>query len=152
MKPFNYLLLLSFVILACDPPAKEPEADNKSTDQVQYEMERFYSSYQDCEMADKGCTYIEVSYPKFSSNEKLNEFVNSIKSPAFDPDQRMLPLQNLADDFINNYAAFIAEYPESSQAWFMKHSLKFNYKHTTLINLMPFSFSVFFQRLSRTKV
>ncbi|GEM_PF-5780089 len=136
MKSCAYIPLLCTMLLACDPPAKELEQDEANAEEVQFTTKRFYASYEGCNSDADHCTYFEVTYPQFESSfEALNRFVNSIKSPAFDPDQRSLPLDSLASDFIGNYVQFKSEFPESRQVWYMKHTIKVEQESDTLVVL-----------------
>lgn len=126
MKPYAILLITGLAIVACEPATTENTEDSKPIEPSMFKMERFYASYENCESTDENCTYFEVSYPVFEGADvqAANQFINGIKSPVFDPDLRMLPLDSIASDFITNYTEFKRDFPESSQSWFMKHSLK----------------------------
>lgn len=125
MKRYFVLLALGIAIASCEPATNENSEDPKPLEPSEFRSERFYASYENCASTDENCTYFEVSYPVFEDTglSAVNQFVNDIKSPVFDPDLRILPLDSIASDFITNYAEFKRDFPESSQSWFMKHQI-----------------------------
>ncbi|MEQ8714397.1 MAG: DUF3298 domain-containing protein [Cyclobacteriaceae bacterium] len=125
MKRYFVYFAFGIAIAACEPATQENSEDPKPAEPSEFRIERFYASFENCESTDENCTYFEVSYPVFegASLEAVNQFISDIKSPVFDPDLRMLPLDSIASDFITNYAEFKRDFPESSQSWFTKHQI-----------------------------
>lgn len=126
MKTYLTLIFIVLLLTACDPAVQEKKDESNTAKAAQFKTENFYASFEDCDKSEDGCTYFEVSYPVFQDAEfsAVNQFIEGIKSPVFDPDLKSLPLQSIASDFITNYSEFMRDFPESSQSWFMDHSIK----------------------------
>lgn len=126
MKLQYLFILFAVALTACDPVTPENTAEHTNSTSSGFQTERFFASLDNCDKSDDNCTYMEVTYPVFEASDRLlvNQFIDGIKSPVFDPDLRMLPLDSIASDFLANYKAFKRDFPESSQRWFMEHSLQ----------------------------
>jgi hypothetical protein len=126
MKRVVLVMTLALAALACEPTSTESSEDTKTDHEPsRFQMQKYFASYKNCDSTDENCTYFEVTYPKFDDNKlkAVNQFIEDIKSPVFDPDLRNLPLDSISSDFITNYTEFKRDFPESSQSWFIKHSL-----------------------------
>ena len=100
--------------------------------------ETVLKTYNNCDPEDAECTYIKIVYPSVldESLTGINHFIDSIKSPAFDPDKLSWPLDSFASDFIKTYAAFKDEYPESTTPWFINYVVELVGESDSLVTII----------------
>ncbi len=100
--------------------------------------ETVLKTYNNCDPGDADCTYIKIVYPRVLDENLsgINNFIDSIKSPAFDPDKLSWPLDSFANDFIKTYTTFRDEYPESTAPWFINYVVELASESDSLVTFI----------------
>lgn len=118
------LLLLSASILQLSSCNEEGNASKEFDPHIYYNtIENYTLSYKDCEIEDKNCTYISISYPVFEFIEEydnINELNESINNIVFG--KRDAKAENICEQFILEFDHFINDsilnIENYNQAWF----------------------------------
>jgi hypothetical protein len=124
VRIYFVLSLISVFIFSCEQKPKQEV--QKELEAESFEEVVFFKSVDDCQMGNADCSYYKITYPNFTGKNaaQLNEQMRQIKSPAFDPDRRLEPLEDQAAEFLNEYVSYSTDYPNEPYAWYINHQVK----------------------------
>lgn len=130
------ILIWIILLIACNDHNENKAKEALPPIPVAYET--VVKSFNNCNPDDAECTYIKVVYPTVldESLAGLNSFLDSIKSPAFDPEKLSWPLDSFANDFIKTYSAFRDEYPESATPWFINYVVELKSESDSMVTII----------------
>lgn len=124
VRAYFAISLVIILVFSCEQKPKQEV--QKELEIESFEEVVFLKSVDNCQMGDADCAYYKITYPNFTGKNSapLNEQMNQIKSPAFDPDRRLEPLEDQAAEFLNEYVTYKTEYPNEPYAWYINHQVK----------------------------
>lgn len=123
------LFLATWAVLflfGCSTEKQETPEEVQAFAPHTFQTETHLSSADDCSVESEDCAFFRVSYPVFEGKyaDVLNAFVDSIKSPAFNPDKINEPLDVQANEFLASYAAYRQEYTDDVMPWYLDYNVE----------------------------
>ena len=115
MKNTILISSLLFIFASCGLTTNESES----------QVKEYVKSYKNCDYNSSECTYVKVTYPYFSNEnaEMLNSFVyrKCIEALGLFNETNYNSIDDAADAFLNDYAAFNKDFPENEQYWYLDY-------------------------------
>lgn len=147
MKTLSFLLVSLLLITATGCTKKNSEihekkekpVENQTKDSITFEKKSLMKSYNGCNPDTGECTYIKFDYELMKSGEPMNTFnkaisdsisifMNVSETPA------VLPLEKIAENFIEGYKTFMKENSDYVISWFSEVTGKVIYQNSKIIS------------------
>jgi hypothetical protein len=125
--PFLIIAVLSLsFLMTCQPETKKKDVATEAETALKVEEDDIFVSWKGCVEPDSSCTYFKVNYLKIVSPEpKTSEVMNhqiqktllNLLKGFGSGTGSETSLEEIGKAFVDDYDAFIHEFPESVQVW-----------------------------------
>ncbi len=130
-------------LAACQTETKKKN-ENNTIDQtfLQTEQKEVFVSLNNCKESDSACTYFKVNYPEIISpdskamkkiNRNLHAKLLTLLKGFGSGTGTETSLQDIGSEFVDDYDAFINEFPESAQTWMVETTVSKTYESKDIV-------------------
>jgi len=141
---FTFLLLSGIgIFFSC---GRNSPAENN----LKYELVTFQKQSEGCDtLRDDNCAKIKIEFPRITSFEnkivkdKINNSIESLFSMNENFTSDSIDINAEMENFIADYKAFISEFPDAYQSWFIERTgeVKLNKGNIFSIDFMEYSYT-----------
>ncbi len=137
------ITIISMVWLAsCKTETKKKEVTTEEQSILRTEDKEIFVSWNDCKESDSSCTYFKVNYLEIISPDS-----KAVKTINRDIHAKLLDLlksygsgkgtetnlKEIGTEFVDDYDAFINEFPESAQTWMIETTMSKTFESKDMV-------------------
>jgi hypothetical protein len=134
---YTVLLAFGLFFIACKPERPVQTESDPLPDII---IKEILTSYQNCLPDSTSCTYAQISYPVFtdtsmaSLNTMIMDKILFLSADFMREGVQSKAINEVSDNFINDYAQFVREFENYSFGWYLKINTEIIYNVENLVS------------------